>query len=68
MHTLKSTSCSPQDSQHSTKTVVLSVLNDIIRAADEGEVICLALLDLVWRSTQSTRTFYSMTFSVVGLG
>ena len=31
---------------HSTETVVTSVLNDVIRAADEGKVTCLVLLDL----------------------
>jgi len=31
---------------HSTETVVVSVLNDVIRAADEGKVTCLVLLDL----------------------
>ena len=31
---------------HSTETVVVSVLNDIIRAADDGKVTCLVLLDL----------------------
>jgi len=31
---------------HSTETVVMSVLNDVIRAADEGKVTCLVLLDL----------------------
>jgi len=31
---------------HSTDTVVVSVLNDVIRAADEGKVTCLVLLDL----------------------
>ena len=30
----------------STETVVVSVLNDVIRAADEGKVTCLVLLDL----------------------
>jgi len=31
---------------HSTETVVVSVLNDIIRAAVQGKVTCLVLLDL----------------------
>jgi len=31
---------------HSTETVVISVLNDVIRDADEGKVACLVLLDL----------------------
>ena len=31
---------------HSTETVVTSVLNDAIRAADEGKVTCLVLLNL----------------------
>jgi len=31
---------------HSTETVVVNVLNDVIRAADEGKVTCLVLLDL----------------------
>ena len=31
---------------HSTETVVTSVLNDAIRAGDEGKVTCLVLLDL----------------------
>ena len=31
---------------HSTETVVVSVMNDVIRAADEGKITCLVLLDL----------------------
>ena len=31
---------------HSTETAVIRVLNDVIRAADEGKVTALVLLDL----------------------
>jgi len=31
---------------HSTETVVTSVLNDAIRAADEDKVTCLVLIDI----------------------
>jgi len=51
---------------HSTETVVVSVLNDVIRAADEGKVTCLVLYSTsVPRSTLPITTFYLM-FSVVG--
>ena len=35
---------------HSTENVVVSVLNDVIRAADDGKVTCLVLVDTVDRS------------------
>ena len=31
---------------HSIETIVVSILNDVIRAADEGKVTCLVLLAL----------------------
>jgi len=68
-HKLFPTRQSASRRHHFTETVVVSVLNDIIRAADEGKVTCLVLLDLSaafdmhCRPRHSTRCFPSLVSS-----
>ena len=45
-HKLFSSSQSEYHRHHNTETAVISVMNDIIRAIDRGEVTALVLLDL----------------------
>ena len=51
---------------HSTETVLTKVVSDIIMAADSGDVIVLALLDLSAALTPSTTTFlFNVCISVI---